>query len=151
MEPPGPPFWKRPGRWAGGLCQCRRICWRASRMSASIEITYADHLRFTARLAASGHTVITDAGVAIGGLGESFSPTDLVAVALGTCILTTVAAVAQRHQVDLTGLSAQVEKEMVTAPVHRIGRIEVTLTMPRGLRDRRSTARDWRTPPGGVR
>jgi putative redox protein len=67
------------------------------------------------------------------GKGEAFSPTDLVATALATCILTTMGIVAQRNNLDMNGATAKVTKEMVTAPVRRIGRLAVTVHMPRKL------------------
>src|SRR5690606_31555260 len=62
--------------------------------------------------------------------GESFSPTDLVATALAGCILTTMAIVAQRHNIDLSGATVHVTKEMVTTPQRRIGRLPVTVRIP---------------------
>ena len=64
------------------------------------------------------------------GKGESFSPTDLVATALGTCIITTMGIVAQRHNIDLSGTKVRVEKHMITAPVRRIGRLPVEIHVP---------------------
>ncbi len=99
-----------------------------------IDLTYSGNLRCTARHISIGQCLATDAAKSQGGLGENFSPTDLVVVALGTCILTTVAMVAQRHQLDLTGMSASMEKEMVTTLVRRIGSIGMTITLPPALR-----------------
>ena len=67
------------------------------------------------------------------GKGESFSPTDLVATALGTCIITTMGIVAQRHGIDLNGTKVRVEKHMVIAPVRRIGRLPVEIHVPHEL------------------
>ena len=77
--------------------------------------------------------MITDAPKDNMGEGKSFSPTDLVATALGTCILTTMGIVAQRNNIDMTGATAKVTKEMVTTPVRRIGRLATTIHMPRRL------------------
>ncbi|MGO9113366.1 MAG: OsmC family protein [Thermoguttaceae bacterium] len=103
-------------------------------MPAQIDLTYAGNLRCTARHISIGQTLATDVSKSQGGLGDNLSPTDLVVVALGTCILTTLAMVGQRHQLDLTGLSACVEKDMVTTPVRRIGSIGMTITFPLGVR-----------------
>ena len=103
-------------------------------MPAQIDLTYTGNLRCTARHISTGQSLATDAPKSQGGLGEKLSPTDLVVVGLGTCILTTLAMVAQRHQLDLTGLSACMEKDMVTSPVRRIGSIGMTITLPLGLR-----------------
>ena len=94
---------------------------------------------------------MTDVSQSGGGLGENFSPTDLVVVGLGTCILTTLAIVGQRHDLDLSGMSACMEKEMATMPVRRIGTIGMTITLPMGLRLSPRIANAWRTRPGTVR
>jgi len=78
----------------------------------------------------SGCELVTDAPTDNQGRGESFSPTDLVATALGTCMLTIVAIVAERHGWSIEGARARVEKEMVADPVRRIGRLGVVITVP---------------------
>jgi putative redox protein len=102
-----------------------------------VEITtvYNGQLRTTATHGPSGSTLITDAPKDNMGKGEAFSPTDLVATALATCILTTMGIVAQRNNLDITGATAKVTKEMVTAPTRRIGRLPVTVHMPKKLSD----------------
>ncbi len=102
-------------------------------MPAQIDLTYQGNLRCAARRISTGQNLVTDASQAQGGLGENFSPTDLVVVGLGTCILTTLAMVGERHQLNLTGLSACMEKDMLTEPVRRIGSIGMTITLPLGL------------------
>jgi putative redox protein len=91
----------------------------------------------------------TDAPVDNQGRGESFSPTDLVATALGTCMLTTMGIVAKRHGWVLDGASATVEKHMVADPLRRIGKLEVRIKMPAGLdeRARETLDRTARTCP----
>jgi putative redox protein len=100
-----------------------------------VEITtlYNGQLRTTATHGPSGGTLITDAPKDNMGKGEAFSPTDLVATALATCILTTMGIVAQRNNLDITGATAKVTKEMVTSPIRRIGRLPVTVRMPKKL------------------
>jgi putative redox protein len=102
-------------------------------MPAQIDVTYAGNLRCAARLISTGRTVQTDAAVGHGGLGEEFTPTDLVIAGLGACIATTMAMVAQRHGIDLSGLSVCMEKDMAAAPARRIGTIGMTIAMPMGL------------------
>ncbi len=80
----------------------------------------------------SGSLIETDAPVDNNGRGERFSPTDLVASALGTCALTVMSIVAERDGVSLKGATARVEKHMVQNP-RRIGRLPVTITMPAGI------------------
>ena len=81
----------------------------------------------------SGSVIHTDAPKDNNGKGEAFSPTDLVAAALGSCLITVMGIVAGRHQLDLTGTTADVSKEMITTPERRIGKISVTLKMARGI------------------
>lgn len=99
----------------------------------TITMNYQGELRCTATHAPSKQALTTDAPVDNQGRGESFSPTDLVATALGTCILTTMGIVAARHGWPLAGSTATVIKEMVADPVRRIGRLRVTLVMAHAL------------------
>ncbi len=78
-----------------------------------------------------GATLRTDAPRDIGGDASGFSPTDLVAAGLASCILTTMAMYAQRHGFDITGASAKVEKHMTAPPApRRFGRLPVVVTLP---------------------
>lgn len=99
-------------------------------MAVEINIVYEGQLRCAATHGPSGATLSTDAPVDNHGKGESFSPTDLVATALGSCVMTIMGIVADRHQIDLTGTRIQVTKEMVQQPIRRIGRLPVTVTIP---------------------
>lgn len=98
-----------------------------------IEIVYEGALRTTARHGPSGAILSTDAPVDNEGKGERFSPTDLVAAALGTCMLTLMGISARRRGLLLEGVRVRVGKHMVADPVRRIGRIDVTFEMPAGL------------------
>jgi putative redox protein len=98
-----------------------------------IDIAYEDDLRCRARHAPSGTELVTDAPADNQGKGASFSPTDLVATALGTCMLTTMGIVARRHGWDLRGATARVVKGMVADPARRIGKLTVTLSIPAEL------------------
>jgi len=100
-----------------------------------INVTYNGQLRTTAVHGPSQNSLITDAPKDNMGKGEAFSPTDLVATALATCILTTMGIVAQRNELDMNGATARVTKEMVSTPIRRIGRLAVTVHMPRKLSD----------------
>lgn len=100
-----------------------------------VEITavYEGQLHCTATHGPSGTTLSTDAPKDNMGKGESFSPTDLVATALSTCILTTMAIVATRHGIDITGATVRVEKHMTTTGPRRIARLPAEVHMPRPL------------------
>ena len=95
-----------------------------------IEMIYDGQLRTTAKHGPSGNSVITDAPVDNHGRGESFSPTDLVATALGTCMATVMGIFAERHAIDLRGMRVTVKKEMVQEPVRRIGRLTTEIFVP---------------------
>jgi uncharacterized OsmC-like protein len=101
-------------------------------MSVEIEVVYEGGLRCAATHGPSRQTLTTDAPVDNGGKGSAFSPTDLVATALGTCMATIMGLVAQRNQLNLDGLRIQVIKEMVADPVRRIGSLKTRLVLPRG-------------------
>lgn len=101
-----------------------------------IRAVYEGGLRCRATHGPSNATFPTDAPVDNHGKGESFSPTDLVATALGTCMLTTMGIVADRHGWDLTGATVDVEKGMVADPTRRIGRLAVVLRIPTELDER---------------
>jgi putative redox protein len=94
---------------------------------------YEGHLRTEATHTASGTVIQTDAPVDNHGRGEAFSPTDLVGTALGTCILTTMAIVAERHQVNLVGSSFKMEKIMSQEAPRRIAQLNVELHLPAAL------------------
>ena len=94
----------------------------------TISATYEGDLCCTAVHGPSEATLQTDAPKDNEGLGRYFSPTDLVATALATCILTTMGIVARRRGIDLKGASASVEKHMNASP-RRIGRLPVALTI----------------------
>ena len=89
-------------------------------MSVRITASYAGDLHCTATHTPSGRQIETDAPLDNGGRGESFSPTDLVATALGSCMLTIMGIVAARHGLDLRGTEVEVVKEMAQQPVRRI-------------------------------
>jgi len=98
-----------------------------------ISIVYEGQLRCSLTHGPSGSIIPTDAPKDNMGQGEAFSPTDLVAAALGSCMLTIMGIVAGRHHIDLKGTSVDVTKEMVSVPVRRIGSITVIFHMPSGI------------------
>jgi putative redox protein len=99
-------------------------------LMVEIQIAYEGKLRCSARHVDSGVTLITDAPKDNMGQGASFSPTDLVATALGTCMLTIMGIAAQKMELDLSGASVVVTKEMIADPLRRIGTLAVTFNLP---------------------
>ena len=95
-----------------------------------ISIAYTGELHCFATHGPSGKTLETDAPVDNNGKGESFSPTDLVATGLGTCMATLMGIVAQRHHIELKGMKVTVEKEMTQEAPRRIARLGVKIHVP---------------------
>lgn len=82
----------------------------------TIKSVYQGNLRTNMTHLQSGLEVITDAPVDNNGKGEAFSPTDLVAAALGSCMVTIMGIVAERDGVSLEGLSWEITKIMNPQP-----------------------------------
>lgn len=80
----------------------------------------------------SQSVIETDAPKDNNGKGETFSPTDLTAAALGSCLLTVMAISAEQEGLDMTGAKAQVTKEMAANP-RRVAKLTVSVTMPAGI------------------
>lgn len=80
----------------------------------------------------SGTTIRTAAPVDNQGDGSSFSPTDLLAAALGSCMVTTMAIVARREGIPFEGASFRLEKHMRSDP-RRVAAVPVWVRMPGGL------------------
>jgi putative redox protein len=95
-----------------------------------MELVYEGDLRVRAVHGPSKTEIVTDAPVDNQGKGESFSPTDLVATALGACMCTIMGIVAERHRLDLRGAKITVKKHMVNEPIRRIGTLEVHFRIP---------------------
>jgi putative redox protein len=102
-------------------------------MGVSINAIYEGSLHCMVIHGPSGMSVVTDAPVDNGGKGEAFSPTDMVASALGCCILTIMGIVAERSSLDLAGTRAHIIKEMTSQPTRRIGKIRVSVQYPDSL------------------
>ena len=96
-------------------------------------LVYEGGLHTAAIHGPSGAALETDAPVDNQGKGEAFSPTDLLATALASCMLTTMAIVGDREGWVLDGARARVEKHMVLEPRRRVGRLVVELSLPDGL------------------
>lgn len=93
------------------------------------KVTYLGGLRTEAEHLKSGNKIITDAPVDNQGNGEAFSPTDLAATSLASCILTIMGIAAQSRDIDIKGARAEVKKVMASDP-RRIAEIIINLIMP---------------------
>ncbi|MBU6250096.1 MAG: OsmC family protein [Cyanobacteria bacterium REEB417] len=99
----------------------------------TIACRYDGDLRCHAVHGPSQSSLETDAPSDNQGQGERFSPTDLVATALSTCILTIMGITADRHGWRIDGTTARVEKTMTGSGVRRIALLEVWVTLPEHL------------------
>lgn len=95
--------------------------------------TYSGNLRTQAIHGPSGATLITDAPVDNHGKGEAFSPTDLLATSLATCVLTTMAILAQRQGFEFGNASFEVTKEMTATPPRRVAKLTLRFVLPAAL------------------
>ena len=102
-------------------------------MSVRIDCEYLGDLRLRATHAPSGTVLLTDAPVDNHGKGESFSPTDLAATALATCMGTIMAIQGRTLGLELKGMRIAVEKHMTAQPPRRIARLVLRLEMPPGI------------------
>jgi putative redox protein len=98
-----------------------------------VSISYTGDLHCAAQHGPSGTSLATDAPVDNQGKGESFSPTDLVATALGTCIATTMGIYARQKGIAIEGMRVEVTKEMTATPPRKIARLTTEIWMPGGL------------------
>lgn len=95
---------------------------------ATSKVTYLGDLRTKSVHLQSGTEMITDAPIDNNGKGEAFSPTDMVANSLATCMLTVMGIKARDMEVDFSGSTAEVTKIMAAEP-RRISEIHITFQM----------------------
>ena len=93
------------------------------------EIIYDGNLRTSCTHIKSGIKIITDAPIDNRGRGEAFSPTDLVATAMGSCIMTIMGIKALDHNIDMVGAKMSINKTMLSNP-RRIGQLDINFQMP---------------------
>lgn len=101
-------------------------------MAVRITGKYLGNKRMELTHELSGAKIQTSAPIDNNGDGQNFSPTDLVAAALGSCVMTILSIHSERDGVDLTGMWMEVEKHMVTAP-RRISPLVCIIHLPRAL------------------
>ena len=93
------------------------------------KVKYLGGLRTECTHIRSGQTIITDAPIDNNGKGEAFSPTDLTATSLGTCMVTIMGIAADDHNINIDGTVLEITKIMASDP-RRISAVEVKLIMP---------------------
>lgn len=97
---------------------------------ATVETTYVGDLRTENIHVQSGTKILTDAPTDNQGKGEAFSPTDLLAVALGTCMLTTIAIKTRNDGINIDDAKCSVTKVMSSNP-RRVAEIQIKLNFPK--------------------
>lgn len=102
---------------------------------ATVETIYLGDLRTEATHVQSGNKIVTDAPTDNNGKGEYFSPTDLVAAALGSCMLTIMGMAANSCGIDIAGTKVSITKVMSASP-RRIGEIIVEFNFPGNYSDK---------------
>ena len=102
---------------------------------ATIKSTYLGGLRTEATHLQSGTTILTDAPVDNKGKGEAFSPTDLLAESLASCILTTMGIAADTHGIDIDNTTVEVTKIMAPNP-RRVAEVVVALKFPKAYSEK---------------
>lgn len=90
----------------------------------TVKSTYTGSLRTVAQHVQSGNEFITDAPVDNNGKGEAFSPTDTVAAALGSCMMTVMAISGEKQGIDLSGMHLETTKIMAANP-RRISELKI--------------------------
>ena len=95
----------------------------------TIDVEYAGDLRCTAQHGPSGMVITTDAPKDNMGQGAAFSPTDLCAASLLTCVVTTMGIAAKKNGFELGSCTARVEKIMTAVPTRRIASLPIHIEL----------------------
>ena len=95
----------------------------------TLETKYQGELRAVSKHVRSGTELITDAPVDNEGKGASFSPTDLLATALGTCMITVMGIAARKHRINIDGARLEIVKLMSLQP-RKVSAIQINILMP---------------------
>jgi putative redox protein len=106
----------------------------------TIDIEYKGQLHCSAIHGPSKSEILTDAPVDIQGRGEAFSPTDLLAASLGTCMLTVMGMAAKKLGVALDGAAVSVEKHMSTNGPRRVSQLHLSFRLPVAISAEHRTA-----------
>ena len=106
--------------------------YQTNNLNMTSRIVYEGELRTTATHLQSSTSIETDAPVDNQGKGERFSPTDLLATSLGCCMLTIMGIKARDMQIDLKGVTIDIQKHMKPDPRRVVG-VDVTFHFPKNL------------------
>ncbi|TAH43282.1 MAG: OsmC family peroxiredoxin [Bacteroidetes bacterium] len=90
---------------------------------------YKGELRTESKHLKSGSTIISDAPPDNQGKGEAFSPTDLLCVALATCMSTLMGIAANTHSIRIEGMKLRIVKKMLSNP-RKVGEVQIDFDMP---------------------
>ena len=102
-------------------------------MSVTIDVEYQGALRTKARHVETGAVICTAVPGTGDCEGECFTPTDLAAVSLATCLITVVATAARKHGIDPEGARVRLKKTMTESGPRRIGALHAVIEMPAGV------------------
>ena len=94
---------------------------------SDFKISYKGNLSTEMTHLNSSDTIITDAPKDNQGLGRTFSPTDLLASSLGSCMITIIAITARTHNLNILDMNSNVSKIMSTTSPRRIERIDIAI------------------------
>ena len=104
-------------------------------MNKTSTVEYLGELRTELIHLESGDKVFTDAPKGNEGMGEAFAPTDLVATALASCMISIMGIKARNNGIDIVGTKAEILKVMQSNP-RRISRVEIIITFPKSYNDK---------------
>ena len=99
----------------------------------TVSCRYSGELRCAATHHGSGAVLITDAPIDNAGKGEEFSPTDLLATSVATCMLTIMGITAKSRDWSIEGSSAEVDKQMTQSGPRKVEKLRVHLKLPQHL------------------
>jgi uncharacterized OsmC-like protein len=106
------------------------------------KIVYLGEIRSSATHLRSGNTILIDAPVDNHGKGEAFSPTDLLATSLGSCMMTIIGLAAQAHNFNVDGTVIHITKIMAENPRH-VAEVIVEFDFPERIYSEKEEALIW--------
>jgi uncharacterized OsmC-like protein len=118
---------------ADQACVMEAIKGRRDVMGVKISGAYLGGLAMEMTHELSSTKLVTDPPLDNGGEGRSFSPTDLVASAVGSCMMSVMAIHARKHKISLNGMACHIEKHMSQDLPRRISALDVVIRMPKHL------------------